>query len=467
MVFSSTVFLFVFFPLLMTIYYNPFFRGRSFRNTVLLAASLGFYAWGEPVFVFLMIFFIILTWFLGLVIDKSEKHKKAWLILGISLQASMLFIFKYLSFITSQFGKVFHDERMIIDIALPIGISFFTFQLMSYLFDIYYKKTEVQKNLLNLGLYVSFFPQLIAGPIVRYKQIASEIKDRKESVNDLAAGMKRFIYGLSKKVLIANYVGQIADNTFDHLGSRSVMMAWLGAICYTLQIYYDFSGYSDMAIGLGRIFGFHIAENFNYPYISKSVTEFWRRWHISLSSWFRDYVYIPLGGNRVNKGRWIRNLFIVWLLTGIWHGANWTFVCWGLFYFVILLAEKLTKTDKSAEKGCVRTLFSRIYTMIVIMIAWVIFRSDSMTSAIAYIGNMFGIGAAGLIDKAVSSYIEATAFVLVISVLGVTPLYSKAVDLLYKKKASWIESVWILILFVLALLQVISSTYNPFIYFNF
>jgi alginate O-acetyltransferase complex protein AlgI len=333
---------------------------------------------------------------------------------------------------------------------------------MSYLFDVYYEKAQVQKNLLYVGLYVALFPQLIAGPIVRYEKIAAEITDRHESCEDVAAGMQRFIYGLAKKVLLANYVAQIADNVFDYMaGNTTVALVWLGAVSYTLQIYFDFSGYSDMAIGLGRMFGFHFDENFNYPYIAKSVTEFWRRWHISLSSWFRDYVYIPLGGNRVSRGRWIWNLFVVWILTGIWHGANWTFVVWGLFYFAVLLIEKLTGfTDRMGA-------FSHVYTMVVVTLAWVVFRADNMNDALVYIGNMFGIGATGLWDSVVTNYLKSTAFVLVAACIGTTPLVSRLFCKLRETKVQFLESVWVSLLFLLSLLQVVSSTYNPFIYFNF
>jgi alginate O-acetyltransferase complex protein AlgI len=359
-------------------------------------------------------------------------------------------------------GLLLKKDFSDIHISLPIGISFFTFQLMSYLFDIYYQKAKAQRNPLYVGLYISLFPQLIAGPIVRYEKIASEITNRKESYDDVVSGMQRFVYGLAKKVLISNYVAQIADNTFDYMaGNTTVALAWLGAVCYTFQIYFDFSGYSDMAIGLGRMFGFHFDENFNYPYIADSVTDFWRRWHISLSSWFRDYVYIPLGGNRVSKSRWICNLFIVWLLTGIWHGANWTFVVWGLLYFVILLIEKMTGFTKKFGP------FSHIYTMLVVIIAWVIFRADNMSAALVYIGNMFGLGATGLWDSAVTNYLTATASVLIASCMGMTPFVRMLFVKLRGTKAHFIETVWTLLIFILSLLQVISSTYNPFIYFNF
>lgn len=341
MVFSSTIFLFLFLPIVLIGYYNPWFKSQGFKNGFLLLASLGFYAWGEPVFVFLMIVSIIITWLFGLSIDKNQGKAKPILTISIIYHIVILFVFKYLSFAAQQAGLLIFHNEIELGIELPIGISFFAFQMMSYLFDVYYKKTAAQKSIFKLALYVSLFPQLIAGPIVRYNQIEKEIDNRIVSKRDFTEGMERFIYGLAKKVMLSNYLAYVADSIFN-AGERSVAAAWLGGICYALQIYFDFSGYSDMAIGMGRMLGFHFTENFNYPYVSKSITEFWRRWHISLSTWFRDYVYIPLGGNRVAKGRWIFNIFIVWLLTGIWHGANWTFLVWGLLYFMVLIIEKIT-----------------------------------------------------------------------------------------------------------------------------
>ena len=458
MVFSSTIFLFLFFPALFFLYYNPFFKGRKFRNIVLLIASLFFYAWGEPVFVFLMIISIIISWFLGLLLQKN--HSKVTLSIGILYYLLILFIFKYLSFFASQLGILLNKDFSFIDIALPIGISFFSFQLMSYLFDIYYGKVNAQRNPLYVGLYISFFPQLIAGPIIRYNQIEKEIVDRTETKENVICGMQRFIYGLAKKVLIANYIAQIADNIF-YLKDMSVLTAWFGAIVYTLQIYFDFSGYSDMAIGLGRIFGFHFPENFNYPYIAKSITEFWRRWHISLSTWFRDYVYIPLGGNRVKKSRWVLNLFVVWLLTGIWHGANWTFILWGLIYFAFLLMEKLTGFSKKIGR------LSHIYTLVVVILAWVIFRSDSISCAGSYIGKMFGIGSKGFCDATFLNAFIKTKGIVIIGIVAATPLFKKLIGYLRLKKLEFIENIWIIIIFIASLLQIISSSYNPFIYFNF
>ncbi len=330
MVFSSTVFLFLFLPALLLLYYQPWIVGRNWKNTILLIFSLLFYSWGEPVFVLLLLVSIVINWACALKISQNhagqKKHGKLWMLVAIVFDLLLIGIFKYSTFLWSNIALLMGSEHQIAEIAMPIGISFFTFQLMSYIFDVYYGKASAQQNPAHVALYISLFPQLIAGPIVRYSQIESEILIRQESFDNLSEGVRRFIYGLGKKVLLANYLAQIADNAFDYGAYSSVASAWLGAVAYTLQIYFDFSGYSDMAIGLGRMFGFHFPENFHYPYIAHSVTDFWRRWHISLSSWFRDYVYIPMGGNRVPKYKWVRNLFVVWLLTGIWHGANWTFI---------------------------------------------------------------------------------------------------------------------------------------------
>lgn len=463
MVFSSTVFLFLFLPALMLLYYLPFRKSRAWKNAILLIFSIGFYAWGEPLFVLVMLAYVFLNWFFVLLMDRSERHRKAWLTLTIVLDVLLIGIFKYVSFLSKNLAMLAGNDKLIVNIALPIGISFFTFQLMSYVFDVYYRKATVQKNPLHVALYISLFPQLIAGPIVRYQQIEKEIVKRHESYAEIWKGMKRFIYGFAKKVLIANFVAQIADNVFDYdsLQSPSVLYAWLGAIAYTLQIYYDFSGYSDMAIGLGQIFGFHFLENFNYPYIAGTVTDFWRRWHISLSTWFRDYVYIPLGGNRVKKARWILNLFTVWLLTGIWHGANWTFVLWGLFYFVVLLFEKLTGIDKK------KNVLTHIWTLLVVVIAWVFFRAADLHAGWSYLATMFGFGASGFIGTDFINTLGNTFVVLIIAAFGATPLLSKGFSFLERKNLAWIENVWLIIVFGLAVLEVVSSTYNPFIYFNF
>ena len=461
MVFSSTIFLLAFLPAVLVLYYNPITKGRRYRNTVLILFSLFFYAWGEPVFVFLMLFMIFMAWILGLALEKG-KYRKELLIAGISLFILILFIFKYYTFTATELVLFFKLDAKVAKIVLPIGISFFTFQLMSYLFDVYRGTAKPQKNFFDVALYIALFPQLIAGPIVRYETVADEIKNRVETREDITEGFERFVFGLAKKVLLANFVAQIADSIFETGADLSVGTAWLGAVSYTLQIYYDFSGYSDMAIGLGRMFGFHFSENFNYPYISGSITEFWRRWHISLSSFFRDYVYIPLGGNRVSKLKWVRNLFVVWLLTGIWHGANWTFILWGLFYFVLLLVEKLTNIHKKV-KG-----LSYLYTAVCVILAWVIFRSESVSAAFAYIGKMFGSSHAGFIDDMCLKYLDGGKAILLPALLFVFPIWPQIRNVLSKSVVGeTIESIFMLTAFGLSFLVTVSSTYNPFIYFNF
>lgn len=459
MVFSSTTFLFLFFPLVLLGYYNPFVRSRTFKNMFLLAASLLFYAWGEPVFVFLMLFSIAVTWWMGLHIG-NHKGKKI-LMLGVAYHVIVLFVFKYLTFALKELQLLFGEQAGVIEIALPIGISFFTFQLMSYLFDIYYGKAEAQKNLLQVGLYVALFPQLIAGPIVRYDYIARQLDHRRESFLKFASGMQRFVIGLGKKVLIADYMAAIADLYFNAGGERSVLSAWLGAIAYTLQIYFDFSGYSDMAIGLGRMFGFTFAENFNYPYMASSVTDFWRRWHISLSSWFRDYVYIPLGGNRGSRWQWIRNFSLVWLLTGIWHGANWTFIAWGIIYLFALLAEKLMGLDKKAGIG------TRIYTLFIIILAWVIFRADTLTEGLQYIGCMLGLYGNAFADDIFWQNLAGCWLILLIAITGSFALLNNIFVRLSRTKYVWVKILCLLGVFLLSILQIVSASYSPFIYFNF
>lgn len=468
MVFSSTAFLFLFLPLILILYYNPLWKSRKARNRILFGGSIVFYACGEPIFVFLMLLSICVTWKCSLLLEKAPAYrKKTILIWGIGYNVLVLFLFKYLGFTADQLGYLLHMDFNVIHLVLPVGISFYTFQLMSYMFDIYYGKAQAQKSLLNVGLYISLFPALVAGPIVRYDQIEQEIMDRKENRQDFIDGMQRFIYGLAKKVLIANYMAQIVDSIFPTAGGvyqePSVATAWLGAIAYTLQIYFDFSGYSDMAIGLGRMFGFHFPENFRYPYAAASVTDFWRRWHISLSSWFRDYVYIPLGGNRVTKSRWILNLFIVWVLTGIWHGANWTFILWGLFYFVLLLFEKLT--------GAVQKIgpFSHIYTMVMVTMAWVMFRSYDCASGIQYIGAMWGIGVNGWIDSVFWYYFDNIKVILIAAVILSVPSYEWIREK-WKHNVFFVqiaEPICVFGLFLISLIGVIGASYNPFIYFNF
>ena len=463
MVFSSPLFLLLFFPLFLGFYFNPFFRGRKFRNSVLLVFSLLFYAWGEPIFVFLMIASIIFTWFVAIKLDDSKTGKKTWLRIGIGSHILLLFVFKYVSFLAREFGLLLQKDYSGINIALPIGISFFTFQLMSYLFDIYYGKAKAQKSVASLALYIALFPQLIAGPIVRYASIEKEINGRKESMDGFIAGMERFIYGLGKKVLIANYVASIADEVFSASGDVSVLTMWLGAVCYTIQIYFDFSGYSDMAIGIGRMCGFTFPENFNYPYSAVSVTDFWRRWHMSLTSWFRDYVYVPLGGNRVGKARWIGNIFVVWTLTGFWHGANWTFPAWGLLYFCVLVLEKTTGfADKLG-------VLARPYTLIVVALAWTVFRADSIGAAGHYWAIMFGLTDVPMVDERFWGLLGACKIILPIAFVLSFPVWPRLKEQLAGNVLleSIIEPITIVCIFLLSVMQVVSASYNPFIYFNF
>lgn len=465
MVFSSTIFLFLFLPLVLVVYYNPIIRGRTFRNLVLLGASLLFYAWGEPKFVFLMLLSIVINYVIGVLLEfsKSNSMRRVWLIVSIVYNLGILFIFKYLGFALSNLALIF-PHSISVNIVLPIGISFFTFQIMSYVFDVYKKEVPYQKNPLDLALYVSMFPQLIAGPIVRYGDIEYEIRNRIETKEDFYSGTTRFVLGLGKKVLLSNYLGVVADNVFMLAENEALSMglAWIGIIAYALQIYYDFSGYSDMAIGMGKMFGFHFLENFNYPYISSSITEFWRRWHMSLGTWFRDYVYIPMGGNRVGSKRLILNIFTVWFLTGVWHGANWTFIAWGLLYFGLLLVEKLTGFTKKLPKW-----MCHLYTLFFVLIAWVLFRSNSMGDALTYVGYMFGMGGS-LWDQRAMAYVLEAGILLVISMIAAMPVY--AVIMKQLDKHSWLEymySAFVIAVFVFAVLVCVKATYNPFIYFNF
>lgn len=447
----------------MILYYIPFVKNRTYRNVVLLLASLFFYAWGEPVFVALMVVSIFVNWLIGLQMDHSEK-KKSWLVLSVVWNLALMFVFKYLTFVLSNMELLLHRDIVDLTIPLPLGISFFTFQILSYIFDLYYGKTKVQKKWYKFALYVSMFPQLVAGPIVRYDQIAYEIDHRQENLEDFSQGMTRFVYGLGKKVLLSNYMGVLADNMFylSGEGSLSVGAAWIGAIGYTLQIYYDFSGYSDMAIGLGRMMGFHFLENFNYPYVSRSITEFWRRWHMSLSSWFKDYVYIPLGGSREGAAKTYRNTFLVWLLTGIWHGANWTFIVWGLGYFVLLCIERLGGWTKGIR------YIGHIYTMAAVILLWVVFRADSLTLAVRYIGQMFGTGGA-LWDEAAASAFSGSILVLLTAAVLSTPVWKQLADRLHLSELTRknVAAAAAVPLFLLCIAKCMSSSYNPFIYFNF
>ncbi len=467
MVFSSTTFLFLFLPAVLILYYNPIIKNRVFRNAILIASSIFFYAWGEPFFVLLMLASIMLNWLFGLGVakfkDSSLPKAKLFVALSVVVNLGLMFVFKYLTFALENINAIFSSDLDTLNIALPIGISFFTFQAMSYVIDVYRGNGVVQKNPFNVALYISFFPQLIAGPIVRYQTIADQINCRKENFNDFSDGVYRFMLGFCKKVLIANNVASVADEIFGS-SEISVATAWIGAIAYTLQIFFDFAGYSEMAIGLGKMFGFHFLENFNYPYISKSVSEFWRRWHISLGSWFRDYVYFPLGGSRVSKkSRLIFNLFVVWLLTGIWHGANWTFVLWGLLYFVLLSLEKLTRFPEKLR------FFSHIYTMLFVIIGWVLFRAESLSEAFSYLQTMFFCSGAEIFDPEALFYLDNYKFYLVAGIIACFPIAPKIKEKIKIKRTAYesFAAVALLATFIISLTFTIKGSYNPFIYFNF
>lgn len=465
MQFSSASFLILFLPGIMLVYY----LGRNnlaYKNMVLLLGSLFFYAWGEPLFVFVMCGSIAINYCLGRLLS-IRRYRKAVLITSILINLAILFVFKYLSFTTEILSHFVDIE--VCQIALPIGISFFTFQMMSYIFDVYYGNAKIQKNIVWLALYITMFPQLVAGPIVRYQSVEDKIIKRHETLLDFESGIRRFALGLSKKVLLADFLGAIAERIFGEIenlnGGGVGATAWLGAIMYTLEIYYDFSGYSDMAIGLGRCFGFHFKENFNYPYTAESITEFWKRWHISLTDWFRDYVYIPLGGNRVSTKRHIWNLFMVWILTGIWHGANWTFLIWGLIYFVFQVMEKYLYDVNKAS-----CFLRHVYTLLIVMINWVIFRSSNLTCAVRYLKCMF-FGWTELWDERFLLYIKNGAVVLICALIGCFPIK----ELMLKKfprlenniEVIGVAEIGLVASFILSVLIAVNGMYSPFIYFNF
>ena len=471
MVFSSVIFLFAFLPLVLSGYY---LLGRKLRNTFLLLASIGFYAWGEPVFVLVMLGSILLNWGMVWFMQTRKKQSSRRLVLIISLACNLiiLFVFKYLNFTISSLNSIL--GRQVINqtnIALPIGISFFTFQAISYVVDVYRGNGSLQKNPFHVALYIAFFPQLIAGPIVRYQTVAEQLASRRETLEGFSSGVTRFLLGLGKKSLLANTIALLADMAFAEAGTPqlSVMHAWLGAIAYAMQIYFDFSGYSDMAIGLGAMFGFHFPENFNYPYISCTITEFWRRWHISLSTWFRDYVYIPLGGSRASKHRTIFNLFIVWLLTGFWHGANWTFLIWGLFYFLLLAMEKLLKIPD--KKHWTVLVFCRAFTLLAVLIAWVLFRSDSIMSALQYLKAMFTPCTLSKSDLFLMRQFGPVLLACVICCVPISSQLKKGIRRFFPTSGDeicgWLSFAWLALVGILSIACVVSVTYNPFIYFTF
>lgn len=466
MVFSSTIFLCVYLPLVLLEYYICPKKGR---NLFLLIVSLVFYAWGEPKYVFLMIFSILVNYIFGRLMDKNrgrQKRMKLLLVLSVVIDLGLLSVFKYTDFIITNVNAIFGSSFDLLNIALPIGISFYTFQAMSYTIDVYRNDVRVQKNLIDFGMYITMFPQLIAGPIVRYADVQDQLAERSVTTADFSEGVMRFVVGLGKKVLLANQMGAVWSEIYALGGDVSALMAWTGAIAYTFQIYFDFSGYSDMAIGLGRMFGFKFPENFRYPYQSVSITDFWRRWHITLSTWFKEYLYIPLGGNRCGLARQALNLLIVWSLTGFWHGAGWNFVMWGLYYFVILFIEKLFLL-KALDK--LPKLFRHVYALLLIVIGWVIFASDDVSVLLPYLGSMFGAnGAVGGMDVYT---LFTKAVLLIICCVASTELpkrlFLSATGAMNEKAAFTIKSVMTIALLALSMILLIGDSYNPFLYFRF
>lgn len=466
MVFSSTIFLCVYLPLVLLGYYICPKKGK---NLFLLIVSLIFYAWGEPKYVFLMIFSILVNYVFGLLMDKHRENKKRLkLLLAISviIDLGLLSVFKYTDFIITNINSVFGAGFDLLNIALPIGISFYTFQAMSYTIDVYRDDVRVQRNLIDFGMYIAMFPQLIAGPIVRYSDVQDQLAERNVTTADFSEGIMRFVVGLGKKVLLANQMGAVWTQIYALGGDISALMAWTGAAAYTFQIYFDFSGYSDMAIGLGRMFGFKFPENFRYPYESVSITDFWRRWHITLSTWFKEYLYIPLGGNRRGLARQALNLLIVWTLTGFWHGAGWNFVMWGLYYFAILFIEKLFLL-KALDK--LPRLFRHAYALLLIVIGWVIFASDDVSVMLPYLGSMFGAnGALGGMD--VYTLLTRAALMVICCVASTElprRLFVTAAGKMNEKAAFTVKSVLTLTLLALSVVFLIGDSYNPFLYFRF
>ena len=461
MIFSSITFLFYFLPIVLGIYYIV---PNKMKNIVLLLASLFFYAYGEPKYVIVMIASILSAYIFGILIDKYKKHSKLFLILSICVSAGFLVYFKYINCIMQNINLLLTKKIEYIYVVLPIGISFYTFQLISYTIDVYRGQAKVQKNILKLAMYISLFPQLIAGPIVRYTTIEEEIENRKYSFEKFALGVRRFIIGLGKKVLIANVLGEIA-NLFLATNEPTVLFYWMYAIANMLQIYFDFSGYSDMAIGLGKMFGFEFLENFNYPYIATSVTDFWRRWHISLSTWFRDYIYIPLGGNRVSKVKWLRNIMIVWLLTGLWHGAAWNFIFWGVYFGVLLIIEKVF-LGKYLEK--LPKILSRIYVLTIVAISFIIFSGEGISQILQNIGGLVGISTKNIVSAESLYYFKSYFVVLLIGIIGATPIFKNIAN---KEKLSKVtnilEPIYLLLILVICTSYIIDGSFNPFLYFRF
>lgn len=468
MIFSSLLFIYIFLPLAVILYYvTP----KKFKNFIIVIMSLAFYGWGEPVYILLMIGSIIIEYIGTILIDKNrdDKEKSRFIFVTILvINISVLFFFKYYGFLIDNINAIFGTSLKIRTLALPLGISFYTFKLISYLVDVYKGKAKVQKNIVNFGVYIAMFPQLLAGPIEQYSNMSKQLENRKETISKFGDGVEKFIIGLGKKVLIANNMATIWTQIKAlPSGELSVLTAWIGIIAFTLQIYFDFSGYSDMAIGLGKMMGFDFSENFNYPYISKSITEFWRRWHISLSSWFRDYIYVPLGGNRCGKAVQIRNIFIVWFITGLWHGASWNFISWGLYFGILIFIEKIFLL-KILNK--LPGIVGNLYTMLLVIIGWVFFDIETLKGGLSYIGTMIGIGSNGLKDN-FSMYIINTNWIfLIIAIIGATPLMKKIITFL--KEKCKIPGMIIVVIFCclvvfISTAYLVNESYSPFLYFKF
>ena len=463
MLFISISFLYYFLPIVIILY---FIVPKKFKNFILFLSSIFFYFCGEPIYTFLMIGEIFIAYVGARYLEKYRK--KSILVSLLAIHIGALGLFKYSDFTINNINQIFGSKIPLLKLALPIGISFYTFQIIRYVVDVYRGKVKAQKSFLKLATYVSLFPQLIAGPIVRYETIEKELDSRTSNFENFAYGVRRFVIGLGKKVLIANMLGELCD-VFSTTNEKSILFYWIFAISYSLQIYFDFSAYSDMAIGLGRMFGFHFLENFNYPYISKSITEFWRRWHMSLSSWFRDYVYIPLGGNRKETIILVRNIFIVWALTGIWHGANWTFVIWGLMFGIMLIIEKLFLT-KHLEK--MPSILQRIYVLFTVMISFIIFNANSIGEAWNNIIGLFGANGESLINASTVYYLKSYLVVLVIAIIGSTPLLKNIIEKLKTKTnankiINLLEPIAMASILIIVTAYLVDNSYNPFLYFRF
>lgn len=467
MLFSSIPFLYYFLPLVLAVY---FLTPRAGKNAVLFLSSLLFYAWGEPRFCIFMLLSIAQGYVFGRLIEKhaqNKKRSKLFLTASVALSLALLAYCKYADFFLSSVNAVTGLSFKLLHVTLPIGISFYTFQILSYVVDVYRGEVPAQKSFLKLGTYIAMFPQLIPGPIVRYADIAPQLDSRQTTLEDVSSGACRFVIGLSKKVLLANVLYGLVT-AFQQSRDLSVLYFWLYAVSFALQLYFDFSGYSDMAIGLGRIFGFRFQENFNYPYISGSITEFWRRWHISLGSWFRDYVYIPLGGNRVSKAKWLRNILVVWMLTGLWHGASWNFVLWGLGFAVLLVAEKLVYGRLLQRTHVLK----HVYTLLLVTLSFVLFNADSVSEAVSQLGAMFGAGGLPLVSTEGVYYLKSYAGTFLFAAIGATPLVSNAISRFGKTRFGAQALTVLQPLVMLALLAactafLVDGSFNPFLYFRF